>query len=156
MFDIGWSEIILVVVVALIVIGPKDMPKALYEAGRWLRQIRMLAGEFHRGLGEVMREAEVEELRRKAREAAQEAERMGTLPASVQELLEASRIAQAAYDPASLDISGPAVAASAVPAAPVPAETLAAESPPAEETSLSAASSTAPAPTPPPAEATPS
>lgn len=103
MFDIGWSELILVVVVALVVIGPNDMPKALYEAGRWLRQFRLLASEFHHGLGELMREAELQDLRHKAEAAAREAELLGTLPASVQELMSASRLEQSSYDPGPYD-----------------------------------------------------
>ena len=63
MFDIGMDEMALVAVVALIVIGPKDLPQVLRMCGRWVRKARELAGEFQRGVDDMMRETELDELK---------------------------------------------------------------------------------------------
>lgn len=63
MFDIGWDEMALVAVIALIVIGPKDLPHVLRSAGHWVRKARSLAGEFQRGVDDMVREAELHELK---------------------------------------------------------------------------------------------
>jgi sec-independent protein translocase protein TatB len=68
MFDIGASELLLIVVVAIVVIGPKDLPLALRAAGRWLAKIRRVSGHFRAGLDTMIREAEMEEMEKKWRE----------------------------------------------------------------------------------------
>ncbi len=50
MFDIGWTEIVLAAVVALVVLGPRDLPHALRLLGRWTRRIRQMARDFHNSL----------------------------------------------------------------------------------------------------------
>ena len=65
MFDFGAIEILLIVVVAVIVIGPKDMPKAMRQAGRWIGQMRKLSGHFRAGLDAMVREAELEDMEKK-------------------------------------------------------------------------------------------
>lgn len=65
MFDVGASELLLVVVVAIVVIGPKDMPAALRTAGRWIGKMRKMSGHFRTGLDAMIREAEMEELETK-------------------------------------------------------------------------------------------
>jgi len=69
MFDIGWDEMALIAVVSLIVIGPKDLPVVLRQLGRWTRQARDMAAEFHRGLDDIARESELDDLKRKMMEA---------------------------------------------------------------------------------------
>ena len=64
MFDIGWSEILLVLVVALIVVGPKDLPRLIRMVGRWVGQARRMADQFRTGFDELTRETELDELRR--------------------------------------------------------------------------------------------
>jgi sec-independent protein translocase protein TatB len=64
MFDIGPTELLLIVVVAVLVIGPKDLPLALRTAGRWLGKIRKVSGHFRAGFDAMVREAEMEELER--------------------------------------------------------------------------------------------
>lgn len=68
MFDVGASELLLIAVVAIVVIGPKDMPRALRTAGRWVAKIRRVSGHFRSGIEAMIREAEMEELERKWRE----------------------------------------------------------------------------------------
>jgi len=66
MFDFAWSEMLVVGVVALVVIGPKDLPQALRAAGRMVGKARGIANEFRQHWEDAMREAELDELRRKA------------------------------------------------------------------------------------------
>jgi sec-independent protein translocase protein TatB len=68
MLDIGWSEIAVIVVVALIVIGPKDLPKVLKTVGIWVRKARMLTRDFQNSVDEMIREADLEDVRRQATE----------------------------------------------------------------------------------------
>ena len=65
MFDIGASELLVIVIVAILVIGPKDMPKALRHAGRWIGKLRRMSNHFRAGLDEVVRQAEIEEMEEK-------------------------------------------------------------------------------------------
>jgi sec-independent protein translocase protein TatB len=64
MFDMSWGEILVIGAVALIVIGPKDLPKALRTVGQMTAKIRRMAGEFQTQFNEAMREAELEDVRR--------------------------------------------------------------------------------------------
>ncbi len=68
MFDIGPTELLLIVIVAVIVIGPKDLPLALRTAGRWIGKVRKVSGHFRSGLDAMIREAEMEEMEKKWRE----------------------------------------------------------------------------------------
>lgn len=60
MFDIGWSEILVIVVVAIVVVGPKDLPPMLRAAGRMVAKMRRTAGEFQNQFNEALREAELD------------------------------------------------------------------------------------------------
>jgi sec-independent protein translocase protein TatB len=64
MFDIGWSELVVIGVVALIVIGPKELPAVLRAIGHWTTKIRRMAGEFQSQFQEAMREAEMSDLKK--------------------------------------------------------------------------------------------
>lgn len=64
MFDIGWSELLLVLVVALVVVGPKDLPRLIRMVGRWVGKARRMADQFRAGFDELTRETELDELRR--------------------------------------------------------------------------------------------
>jgi sec-independent protein translocase protein TatB len=64
MFDFAWSEIAVIAVVALVVIGPKDLPKALRTLGTWVGRARTIAREFQNSLDQMIREAELEEVRK--------------------------------------------------------------------------------------------
>lgn len=69
MFDIGWSELMVIGVVALVVIGPKDLPQAIYTLGKWVRKARLVARDFQGHIDDMMREAELDDLRRQALKA---------------------------------------------------------------------------------------
>ncbi len=66
MFDIGWSELLVVGLVALIVIGPKELPAVLRTAGQWVGKIKRMASEFQGQFQEALREAEVVDLKKEA------------------------------------------------------------------------------------------
>jgi sec-independent protein translocase protein TatB len=68
-FDIGWPEFLLIGVVALVVIGPKDLPRALRVAGFWVRKARTLSREFQSSIDQMIREAELEEVREELKKA---------------------------------------------------------------------------------------
>jgi sec-independent protein translocase protein TatB len=63
MFDIGWSEMGVIALIALIVIGPKDLPKVMRSAAHWARKARGLAREFQSGVDDMIREADLEDAR---------------------------------------------------------------------------------------------
>ena len=67
MFDVGASELLLIVVVAIVVIGPKDLPLALRTAGRWIGKMRRVSGYFRTGIETMIREAELEDMEKKWR-----------------------------------------------------------------------------------------
>jgi sec-independent protein translocase protein TatB len=64
MLDFSWSELALIGVVALVVIGPKDLPKALRTAGIWVRKARSISREFQSSVEQMMREAELDEVKK--------------------------------------------------------------------------------------------
>lgn len=62
MFDIGASELLVILVVAILVIGPKEMPRAMRTAGRWIGKLRRMSNHFRAGVDEMVRQAEIEEM----------------------------------------------------------------------------------------------
>ncbi|HUE18751.1 MAG TPA: Sec-independent protein translocase protein TatB [Stellaceae bacterium] len=64
MFDFAWSEIALIAVVALVVIGPKDLPRVLKTAGFWVRKARGIAREFQGSLEQMVQDAELDDVKR--------------------------------------------------------------------------------------------
>src|SRR5690242_18265331 len=64
MFDIGWSELVVIAVVALIAIGPKELPGVLRMVGQWIGKARKMAAEFQGQFQEAMREAEMADLKK--------------------------------------------------------------------------------------------
>lgn len=65
MFDIGAAELLLIIIVAVLVIGPKDMPLALRHAGRWIGKVRRVSSHFRTGVDAMVREAELEDMEAK-------------------------------------------------------------------------------------------
>ena len=72
MFDLSWSHIAILVVVALLVLGPKELPNAIRTGAQLLRSMRKLAGEFRSGMDDLLREAELDETRRAIQQAMSE------------------------------------------------------------------------------------
>jgi sec-independent protein translocase protein TatB len=68
MFGIGYSEFLLIAIVGLVVIGPKDLPRVMREVGRWIGRAQGMARHFRAGLDTMMRESELEEMEKKWRE----------------------------------------------------------------------------------------
>jgi sec-independent protein translocase protein TatB len=64
MFDIGWGELLLIGIVALIAIGPKELPTVLRTLGQWMAKLRRMATEFQNQFHEAMREAEMSDLKK--------------------------------------------------------------------------------------------
>ena len=68
MFGVDTSELLVVAVIALLFIGPKDLPRTMMMVGRWIGKVRGYARHFTSGIENVVREAELEEMEKKWRE----------------------------------------------------------------------------------------
>ncbi|GIX14286.1 MAG: hypothetical protein KatS3mg118_2245 [Paracoccaceae bacterium] len=77
MLDIGWSELLVIGVVALIVVGPKDLPAMFRTVGQYVGKARSMAREFQRSMDEAARQAELDEVRK----AAQSVQEVGRIAA---------------------------------------------------------------------------
>lgn len=62
MFDIGYSELLLIGIVALLVIGPKDLPRVMRSVGQWVSKARGMARHFRSGVDAMIRESEIEDM----------------------------------------------------------------------------------------------
>ncbi|MGH6878382.1 MAG: Sec-independent protein translocase protein TatB [Rhizomicrobium sp.] len=63
MLDLSWSHILIVLIVALVVVGPKDLPRLMRMAGRWVAKARAMADQFRKSFDEMARQSELDELR---------------------------------------------------------------------------------------------
>jgi sec-independent protein translocase protein TatB len=70
MFDISWSELLVIAVVAIVVIGPKDLPRVLRSLGRWMGQVKRMARDFQNQFNEALREAELDGVKKDLEEVA--------------------------------------------------------------------------------------
>jgi len=146
MFDIAWSEMAVIALVALVVIGPKDLPKVMKQVTFWIRRARHLAAEFQSGIDEIVREAELDEARKaieqvKTMDIAGEIEKTvdptGSLKAELSESIEAEKSADAALKLPAADSAPPLPAEitpepfPADPSGPAPASETALLEPPA-------------------------
>ena len=66
MLDLGWQEFFLIATIALVVVGPKDLPKVIRTVVGWIRKVRTMARDFQGSIEEVAREAELDEIRQEA------------------------------------------------------------------------------------------
>ena len=124
MFDLGASEILLIVIVAVLVIGPKDLPLAMRTAGRWIGKMRKVSAHFRTGLDAMIREAEMEDM--EAKWKAQNAKIMRDYPEGAPDEMEPTGALPASSLPASPPPASP-VPGSAESALPTPAENAAAD-----------------------------
>ncbi len=68
MFDIGWSELLVIAVIAILVVGPKELPRMLHAIGQAVGKVRRQADEFRRQFNESMREAGMDDVQKGIRE----------------------------------------------------------------------------------------
>jgi sec-independent protein translocase protein TatB len=135
MFDIGWGELLLIGIVALIAIGPKELPGALRTLGQWMAKIRRMASEFQNQFHDAIREAELADLKKDVDDMAAKAQSY----ANFNPLDDVQKDIESAVGPlGSLD-TPPATATNPTadtPAANTPADTatLVADAPPAPDT----------------------
>jgi sec-independent protein translocase protein TatB len=66
MLDLGWQEFFLIATIAVVVVGPKDIPNVIRTVVSWIRKIRSMARDFQSSIEEVAREAELDEIRKEA------------------------------------------------------------------------------------------
>jgi sec-independent protein translocase protein TatB len=64
MFDLSWTHILIVLVVALLVVGPKDLPRMMHTVGKWVGKARGMADQFRKSFDEMTKQAELDELRK--------------------------------------------------------------------------------------------
>ncbi|MGO1074361.1 Sec-independent protein translocase protein TatB [Inquilinus sp. CA228] len=100
MFGFDWSELMIIVVVALIVLGPKDLPRALYQLGKWTRHARRITGEFQRHVDDIVRQAELEEVRKTVQDAAKSLDVRGQVAEHVNTVLDPVKDIKQAFDKA--------------------------------------------------------
>ena len=134
MFDMSWGEVMVIGAVALIVIGPKDLPKALRTLGNMTAQVRKMAGEFQSQFNEAMREAELDEIKKEVSglnaEVSSVGDSVGSLNTAFDPLGSSSSAALPSDSPAAsasiqADLTPGSTPASAIPAAaagPMPGE----------------------------------
>jgi sec-independent protein translocase protein TatB len=129
MFDIGWSEFVVIAVVALIAIGPKELPGVLRMVGQWMGKARKMAAEFQGQFQEAMREAEMADLKKSFDEVREAASGftggniMSSLQKDVSDSLRIDDLDKPAIstDTPAISTDTPAVAATATPAIDLPA-----------------------------------
>jgi sec-independent protein translocase protein TatB len=127
MFDIAWSEMAIIAAVALVVIGPKDLPRVLRTVGQWTGRARAMAREFQNSIEELARESELDALKKDVEKLAttdvvSTIDPSGELKQSIEDVHNVAQIAptsEAAVAPA---IAPPSTAdVSQLAAAPMPA-----------------------------------
>jgi sec-independent protein translocase protein TatB len=137
MFDIGWSELVVIAVVALIAIGPKELPGVLRMVGQWMGKARKMATEFQGQFQEAMREAEMADLKKSFDEVREAASGftggniMTSLQKDVSESLRIDDVEKpaASTDAPAISTDTPAVAEATTPAIDLPAIPTTAEAP---------------------------
>jgi sec-independent protein translocase protein TatB len=129
MFDIGWSEFVVIAVVALIAIGPKELPGVLRMVGQWMGKARKMAAEFQGQFQEAMREAEMADLKKSFDEVKEAATGFtsGNVMTSLQKDVSAAlniddvgKPAASAEVPAASNLDAPAISNPDAPAVPGP------------------------------------
>ncbi len=76
MFNFGWGELVVIGIVALIAIGPKELPTVLRTLGQWMGKVRRMANEFQGQFQEALREAEFADLKKHADDISSSVERI--------------------------------------------------------------------------------
>jgi sec-independent protein translocase protein TatB len=119
MFDISWTEFLLIGVVALIFIGPKELPAVLRTLGQWTRRIRSMAADFQGQFQEAMREAEMADLKKQVDDIAHDIKSYDPLKDVRSDVEAAGRDIQSSLEkPAGESAASPATTQSDTPALP--------------------------------------
>lgn len=121
MFDIGWSELVVIGVVALIVIGPKELPGVLRTIGQWMGKVRRMASEFQGQFNEAMREAEMADLKKSfddIKDTATSLSKNNILTSLTADVTDAMKVGDL-NEPASTSTSSSSTTASSEPTAPL-------------------------------------
>ena len=135
MFDIGWSELLVIGVVAIVVVGPKELPRLMRTFGHYLGKVRHMAADFQRQFEEAVRDSEIDEVRKAMQDfhaQASDVNLRGTvdkplmMPKPAEPAPAAAEVAQAALPAAKPKPR--AKKAKTVPAKTVPAKTVPAKS----------------------------
>jgi sec-independent protein translocase protein TatB len=117
MFDIGWSELVLIGVVALIAIGPKELPGVLRMVGQWMGKARKMAAEFQGQFQEAMREAEMADLKKsfdEVKEAATGFNPLSSLQKDVSDALRVDALDKPAEASSTTAVEAPATSSEAL------------------------------------------
>jgi sec-independent protein translocase protein TatB len=134
MFDMSWGEVLVIGAVALIVIGPKDLPKALRTLGNMTSQVKKMASEFQSQFNEAMREAELDDIKKEVsglNEQVSAFNPLGTIHDELKGAIESTPAVNAAAAAADAPAAEPAATAAAAPLPGEPAFDLALPAPPA-------------------------
>jgi sec-independent protein translocase protein TatB len=145
MFDISWTEFLLIGIVALVVIGPKELPAVMRTMGQWTRKVRGMATEFQNQFQEAMREAEMADLKKQVDDMARDIKDVDPLKGVRDDIESAGKDVERslASTPEQNAAPPPAVGEQALPEPPPAAE-------PAPEPAEAASASVAEASAPPP------
>lgn len=125
MFEIGWLELLVIAVVLIVVVGPKDLPGMLRTFGRTTSQLRRMAGDFRRQFDDALREAEIDEVRKTAADlkkldpTADIRKAMNPMKAVGDEIRSSLKAATKAPDPSVPSATAPATPMKSAPAAAV-------------------------------------
>jgi sec-independent protein translocase protein TatB len=150
MFDISWTEFLLIGVVALVVIGPKELPGVMRTMGQWTRKIRGMAADFQNQFQEAMREAEMTDLKKQVDDMAHDIKSYDPLKSAREDVENIGKDLSKDFEKKPLDLLKTTEQSAAEPGAPEPG----APEQNAIEQNLSAAAEPAlPAPETPPAAA---
>jgi len=119
MFDISWTEFLLIAVVALVVIGPKELPAVMRTLGQWTRKVRGMAADFQNQFQEAMREAEMADLKQQVDDIAKDVKQYDPLKDVRADIEAAGKDIKASLEqkpaaPTLADASAPAAAAEAL------------------------------------------
>jgi len=129
MFDLAWGELAVIAVVALVVIGPRELPRVLRTVGQWVTKARAVAREFQSSIDEIAREADLQDVKKHI-DTLRDTNVTGLLEKSMDPDGQIRR----AFDPTALPDRSDTVAGEAPSIAAPSGETLASEVPPAAET----------------------
>lgn len=133
MFDIGWSELLIIAIVAVVVVGPRELPGMLRTFGKYVGQMRRMAGDFQRQFNDALKEAELDEVR-KGIESVRSVNPLNQMKDSLNPLKSAGEdLRKAIEDPAAPKVGG-------APAAPIAPSAKSAETSPSAAAPAPAAS----------------